>query len=54
MTDAEKIKWFDETMEWVDQWGSSKEALESANESSDDMYDLFADVVDQYKKVTGK
>jgi len=54
MTDEEKIEWFDKTMEWVDQWGSSKEAREAADTSGDAAYDLFFDVVDQYEKITGK
>jgi len=54
MTDAEKIEWFDLTMEWVDQWGSSAAAIEAGECSGDAPYDLFFDVVEQYKKVTGK
>lgn len=54
MTDAEKIEWFDKTMDWIDQFGSADEAIEFINNSSDAAYDLFFDVVDQYRKVRGQ
>jgi len=54
MTDAEKIEWFDKTIEWVGQWGSSAEAREAVDCSGDAAFDLFFDVVDQYEKITGK
>ena len=54
MTDKEKIEWFDKTMDWIDQFGGSKEALEFNDCSSDASNDLFVNVVEQYKKVTGK
>lgn len=54
MTDAEKIEWFNKTMDWIDQWGSSQAAIEFTDTCHDAPYDLFFDVVEQYKKVTGK
>ncbi len=54
MTDAEKIKWFDDTMDWIDQWGGSDEAIDAIDNSGEAAFDLFFDVVEQYKKVTGK
>ncbi|HET8688278.1 MAG TPA: hypothetical protein VFM18_16830 [Methanosarcina sp.] len=54
MTDAEKIEWFDRTMDWIDQWGSSAEARSAVDYSSDAAFDLFFDVVDQYAKDRGK
>jgi len=53
MTDAEKIEWFDQTMEWFDQWGSVEEAEEVADCSHDAPYGLFFDALEQYKKDRG-
>ena len=54
MTDAEKIEWFNKTMDWIDQWDSAAEAREAADTSHDAPYDLFFDVVNQYEKDRGK
>lgn len=51
MTDAEKLEWFDKTMDWIDQWGSADEARDAVDSCGDAAFDLFFDVVDQYEKV---
>lgn len=51
MTDAEKIEWFDKTMKWIDQFGGAEGALDFVDHCHDPAYDLFFDVVEQYKKV---
>lgn len=53
MTDAEKIEWFDKTMEWLDQWDSADNARTAIDESAEAATDLFLDVVDQYEKERG-
>ena len=54
MTDDEKIKWFDKTMDWIDQWGDAAAAREAADTCNDAPIDLFFDVVEQYEKDRGK
>jgi len=54
MTDAEKIEWFDKTMDWIDQWDSSANARSAVDDSAEAATDLFFDVVNQYKKDRGK
>lgn len=51
MTDQEKIEWFDETMQWLSQWNDSATMIDIANASSDAVYDLFFDAVEQWKKI---
>lgn len=50
MSDEEKIAWFNETMDWINQWGSSDAAAAAANDCGDAPYDLFFDAIEQYKK----
>ncbi len=54
MTDAEKIKWFDDTVKWFDQWESLDEAIDFADMCSDAPYDLFFDFIEQARKVKGE
>lgn len=52
MTDAEKVKWFDKTITWLDtNWGSPDVAAEAVNYSRDAAYDLFYDIIEQYDKI---
>ena len=53
MTDEEKVEWFDKTMEWFDQWDTPEQAIEFADGCSDAPYDLFFDMVEQYRKWKG-
>jgi hypothetical protein len=49
MTDQEKIKWFDDTITWMEQWDDNPAS--AVEYCSDPAYDLFFDMVEQYKKV---
>lgn len=51
MTDEEKIKWFDATVKWMEQWGSPGEARDHGDFCQDGPNDLFFDFCDQYEKV---
>lgn len=54
MTDNEKIEWFDNTMEWCNQWDSVDDAYYALDNMNEVSADLFLDVIDQWKKVTNK
>lgn len=51
MTNADKIKWFDDTIDWMDQWGSAEGAIDACDSTVDPALDLFMDFVEQYRKV---
>ena len=53
MTDEEKIKWFDETLDWMEQFGDSDGMRDHIDFSGEAAYDLWLDMVNQYEKARG-
>ena len=51
MSDEEKIKWFNKSVEWVEGNGGIEAVTDMADTSSDIAYDLFFDFLNQCKKI---